>query len=84
VVNRLKVRPENIPENESLAASVTYALASDAVLNRYEIAVSAVNGAVFLRGTVDSASDRLAAEKAAAGIAGVVSVRNGLEVPSHE
>lgn len=84
VVNRLKVRPENIPENEALAASVTYALTSDVTLYRYDIAVSAVNGAVYLSGTVDSAFDRMAAEGTAAGIAGVVSVRNGLEVPSHE
>ncbi|MHB9155357.1 MAG: BON domain-containing protein [Endomicrobiales bacterium] len=77
VVNRLRVRPAVIPDDEALAAGIRYALEADPYLFRYEFTVTAANGTVYLRGIVDNLFDRSRAEDAAA-VEGVVNVENAL------
>jgi osmotically-inducible protein OsmY len=80
VENRLKVRPENRPPDAEVEKSVREALLRNPYVERYEIAVDAVDGRVYLSGTVDSLFEKGEAEEVVGGIAGVVEVRNNLNV----
>jgi osmotically-inducible protein OsmY len=80
VVNRLKVRPEAERADEEIADSVRRALARDAYVDRYEIAVSVVDGTAYLYGTVDTWFEKGRADTVAATAKGVEGVRNNLEV----
>jgi osmotically-inducible protein OsmY len=64
----------------ALADSVETALALDPALDEPEIDVSAVDGRVILRGTVDALWKKREAEEAAAGVRGVASVVNEIAV----
>ena len=64
------------------AAKVNAAIATDSRLKSFAIDVRAANGAIELFGTVDSKSSREKAEKIAAGVDGVKSVRNHLVLVS--
>jgi len=61
-----------------LVAAVKAAFAADSRLKSFAIDIRAANGAVELFGTVDAKSSQEKAEKIAAGVAGVKSVRNHL------
>jgi osmotically-inducible protein OsmY len=80
VRNHLKVRPENPPPDDELAANVKAALVRDPYVDRYNIGVSAVNGTAYLTGAVDSYFERSQAEEIASGVKGVVAVNNGIVV----
>lgn len=64
------------------AAAVRAALVADSRLKSFAIDVRAANGAVELFGTVDAKSSREKAERIAAGVAGVKSVKNHLVLVS--
>jgi osmotically-inducible protein OsmY len=64
------------------AAAVSAAFAADSRLKSFAIDVRAANGTVELFGTVDSESSREKAEKIAARVAGVKSVKNHLVLVS--
>jgi len=66
----------------ALAAAVKAALAADARLKSFAIDVRAANGAVELYGTVDAKSNREKAEKIAAAVDGVKSVKSHLVLVS--
>ena len=66
----------------ALAAAVKAALAADSRLKSFAIDIRAANGAVELFGTVDAKSSREKAEKIAAGVAGVKSVKSHLVLVS--
>ena len=66
----------------ALAAAVKAALAADARLKSFAIDIRAANGAVELYGTVDAKSNREKAEKIAAAVDGVKSVKSHLVLVS--
>ena len=68
--------------NSALAAAVKDALAADARLKTFAIDVRATDGAVELFGTVDAKRNREKAEKIAAAVKGVKSVKNHIVLVS--
>jgi hypothetical protein len=68
--------------NATQAAAVKAAFAADSRLKSFAIDVRAANGTVELFGTVDSKSSQQKAEKIAAGVAGVKSVKSHLVLVS--
>jgi osmotically-inducible protein OsmY len=64
----------------ALASAVRARLGADAQLRHAPVTVSAAGGTVTLRGKVASAAQRVAAERAVRGVAGVTAVNNQLEV----
>lgn len=80
VVNRLKVRPGEVPSDRELETAIREGLAADPIAERHEIEPVVRNAAVFLYGTVDSYYERAHAEAVVAGVKGVVIVHNQLEV----
>jgi len=80
VKNYLRVRPNVSRTDAEIAADVREALRRDPYVDRYEIAVSAYNGKVYLTGDVDSLYMKNQAEQAAAGVRGVVEIQNNLGI----
>lgn len=68
--------------NRALAAAVRAALASDSRLRSFAIDVRATDGVVELFGTVDSKPNREKAQRIAASVDGVKSVKNGIVLVS--
>jgi hypothetical protein len=68
--------------NAALVAAVKAALAADSRLKSFAIDIRAANGAVELFGTVDAKFSQTKAEKIAASVDGVKSVKNHLVVVS--
>ena len=68
--------------DSTLAAAVKAALSADSRSKSLAVDVNAANGAVELFGTVDAKSSREKAEKIAAGVAGVKSVKSHLVLVS--
>jgi osmotically-inducible protein OsmY len=64
----------------TLGAAVRARLGADPQLRQVPITVSAVDGAVTLRGKVASAAQRVSAERVVRSVAGVSAVNNQLEV----
>lgn len=72
---------EKAPINDSwLTSRATIALFADARIKGSEINVETTQGAMVIRGKVDSKDAKLAAEGIAKGIEGVTSVKNDLQV----
>ncbi len=72
---------EKTPINDSyLTAKTKIALFADARVKGSEITVESAQGAMMIRGKVDSDAAKLAAEGIAKGIDGVKSVKNELQV----
>lgn len=72
---------EKMPINDSwLTAKTKIALFADARIKGSEINVATTQGAVMIRGKVDSDAAKMAAEGIARGIDGVKSVQNDLQV----
>lgn len=82
VRNEIEVRVEQPVPNDSLRTQVSRALARNPVTESHEIQVQVSQGAVTLRGTVDSYFEKLEAENTVEGVRGVVEVKNQLEVAS--
>ena len=72
---------EKAPINDSwLTSRATIALFADARIKGSEVTVETTQGAMMIRGKVDSKDAKLAAEGIAKGIEGVTSVKNDLQV----
>jgi len=82
IQNFLKVRPEFIPTDESLAASVEDALESDPFLDPMEVTVYADDGEVYLNGIVDAQFEKTRAREIATDVKGVMEVNNHLRTES--
>jgi osmotically-inducible protein OsmY len=80
VKNLLKVRGKNPPSNEKLVQEVKAALGRDPYVDRYQVGVTALNGTVYLTGTVDSFYEKSHAEDVASRVNGVTAVNNDLRV----
>jgi osmotically-inducible protein OsmY len=79
VNNMIKVRPSN-PSDGRIESNVEQALSRDPYVDRYEIAVSVVNGKAYLYGDVDTTYEKSRADDVASRQAGVREVRNFLTV----
>lgn len=80
VVNRLRVVPQSHRHDGELLAALQAALRARPGLAVADIAVSARDGLVTLRGSVSSPAVRCEAESAAWAVGGVVDVENQLRV----
>ncbi|MEP6673166.1 MAG: BON domain-containing protein [Chthoniobacter sp.] len=80
VKNYLRVRGQNPPSDDKIAQNVKDALFRDPYVDRYEVGVTALNGVVYLTGTVDSYYEKTHAEDVASRVNGVMNVNNNLSV----
>jgi len=80
VKNYLRVRGENPPSDDKLVENVQDALKRDPYLERYQLGVSVLNGAVYLTGIVDSYFDKTHAEDVASRVNGITDIHNSLIV----
>lgn len=80
VTSHLKVRLEQPPSDEQIAAQVELALLVNPFIENHKIDVSVDDGWVRLKGTVDSNFQKLEAEDEASKVTGVAAVRNRIEV----
>lgn len=81
VGNRIRVRPgEGVIGDEEITRRIVSALALDPVTNAYMIVVTSEDGRVELSGEVDSWYERGTADNVAAGVLGVKSIDNDIEV----
>jgi hyperosmotically inducible periplasmic protein len=80
-MNAMGKAEEKTPVNDAyLTAKAKIALFADARIKGSEINVETAQGAMMIRGKVDSSDAKLAAEGIAKGIGGVKSVKNDLQV----
>lgn len=79
VENRIKVRPHAFSDRE-IIENVRQALSRDPFVDRYEISVTAIEGVVYLDGSVDTYYEKSRADDAAARVVGVEAVINNLDV----
>jgi len=80
VKNYIKVRPDLIPQDEKLEASIHKALVTDPMIDRWDIEVNANNGIVYLNGTADSNYEKFHAEDVVSEQKGVVGIENNLTI----
>lgn len=81
VVNNISVAPERVRPDAEIVQDVRAALARDVrITDASRISVESISGKVYLRGAVESAQERAAAEEDARFTAGVVDVVNELAV----
>lgn len=80
VKNLLKVRSEMDGSDAELVQNVSAAIERDPYLERYEVGITALNGVVYLTGTVDSYYEKTHAEDVATRLNGVTAVNNNLVV----
>lgn len=80
-VNRIEVAPAVSKSGRDLRKDVSAALLADPATDSYEVTATATDqGRVTLAGAVQSWAERDLCETVAAGVAGVTSVRNDIEV----
>jgi len=79
IINLISVDPPRLPD-DTLETHVEQALLWEPALEGLEITVSADDGEIALDGTVDSWQERELAETTTAGIRGVSSISNDIEV----
>jgi osmotically-inducible protein OsmY len=80
VKNYLRVQPAEPRGDEDIAADIRSALRRDAYVDRFDIHVRVDSGHAYLSGEADSWFIYKRAENVAAGVFGVVDVKNNLDV----
>jgi osmotically-inducible protein OsmY len=80
VKNFLRVRPALSRTDTEIAQDIRSALQRNPYVDRYDITVNVYNGKAYLTGEVDSWFQKNEAEDVAAGVLGVVEIRNNLDV----
>jgi osmotically-inducible protein OsmY len=80
VKNFLRVRPALGRTDTEIAQDIRSALQRNPYVDRYDITVNVYNGKAYLTGEVDSWFQKNEAEDVAAGVLGVVAIRNNLDV----
>ncbi len=78
VKNHLKVRPTDIPSNETLEKRVSQALLTNPWVDRFDIDIDAVAGWIHLSGEVTNFFEKDMAERVSDGVNGVVHVVNNI------
>jgi len=82
VINRIKVRPVEIPDNKALADNVRVALNDYPFIEKYDLRVNVYNGKAYLYGNVSSRADKNKASEITSKVPGIVDVQNNIEVIS--
>lgn len=80
VVNLIQIEPSEYRSDTSIRDDVEDALLLDPATDSYEIRPSVRDGAVTLRGSVESWAERDLAEKVAMGVPGVTGIRDEISV----
>lgn len=80
VKNFIKVRPETIMSDEEIEQKVAKALENNAYVNTHDLAVSVVNGRVYIAGTAHSHFERKEAERTVSNLRGVIEIENQIVV----
>lgn len=80
VVNRLKVRPAEKIDDQTINKRIEDTLRINPYVDNYELTVSVVNGLVDLYGTVDNYFEKAKAEDVASRVNGVIAVDNNIDV----
>ncbi|MCB9726920.1 MAG: BON domain-containing protein [Deltaproteobacteria bacterium] len=80
VVNRMEVAPLVSRTDAQLRKDVEEALAADPAADGYQITVTAINGTVTLRGTVDSWQEKQLSRKVAGSVIGVRDVIDQIDI----
>jgi osmotically-inducible protein OsmY len=80
VKNYLRVRPALSRTDTEIAQDIRSSLHRNPYVDRYDITVNVYNGKAYLTGEVDSWFQKSQAEDVAAGVLGVVAIRNNLDV----
>ncbi len=80
VVNLLKVRGVDFPTDDTIEKNVNTALSWNPYIESFKIGVMAINGTVYLSGTVDTYFDKYEAEDVTSATKGVIDVENNLMV----
>lgn len=80
VDNRIKIRPGEDYADREIESDVADRLGSDALIDRFDVTVSVIDGVVHLYGEVDTTFERSHAEEIASRVWGVVDVQNHLGV----
>lgn len=83
VVNRIKVRPEEIPYNKVLKEKIEMALAFHPYLAKYDLDISVSNGKVFLDGKVKTRYEKKLLSEVVSKVAGIIEIQNDTEVPDY-
>ena len=78
VINNIKVRPVDRPDDDQLQERVAGRLIAEPRLNRFDIDVSVYGGVVHLSGHVNTAWEKQRAERLAEEVSGVVDVINNI------
>ncbi len=79
VTNHIKVRPVDIPSNDTLERKVSSTFLNDPYVERFELDISAYGGTVYLSGKVNTSWEKNRAENLAEGVKGVLLVVNNIE-----
>jgi osmotically-inducible protein OsmY len=77
-------RPSGSLRDEEIAQDVRLRLDRNGFVDRHQVAVTVIDGTVYLTGTVDSPQEKLRAEYAAAPADGVMDIVNQLQVASEK
>ena len=80
VIDKIKVQPMDIVEDEALRQHIENALSNDSRLAQTNISCFVENGSVSLKGNVHTFYQRVAAEESCRWVKGVVDVINQIEV----
>ncbi len=84
VINILDIMPMETRTDADITADVVAALAADTMVDEDKIDVTTVDGVIYLRGTVNSYTERKAADDDARAIRGAIDVINDIIVlPSY-
>lgn len=79
-INRLKIKPGEPLRDDTIEKRLRAALGRAPFLERRELRVNVVGGIAHLYGEVDSGFEKSRADEVAAGVPGVIGVRNHLRV----
>jgi osmotically-inducible protein OsmY len=79
VINHIKVRPANIPDDETLKNRVENALMRDPIVEIFDLSVDAMNGRIMLNGKVNTSFEKKHAASVATSVRGVVKVDNNID-----
>ncbi len=80
VENRIKVRPDENIADLQIERDLQDRLGDDALIDRFDITVSVLDGVAHLYGQVDTTFEKSHAEEVASRVWGVVDVQNHLDV----
>lgn len=80
VVNRIKVRPGELPDDSTINKYIQSRMKKNPIIERYEVRTVVRNGKVYLYGFIDSYYEKQYIEDVISQVYGVIDVKNSLTV----